>query len=102
MRVGHCRRVGGGAVGGGAAQVSSRGGNPVLRPLSCAPGNLLTYLTDREIESLNLARMAIDKKTENLSGNGVAVVLERGQQTFRVIDASGKEILRLEILEIQK
>lgn len=56
----------------------------------------------QEIESLNLAKMAIDKRVENLSANSVSVQIQKEDELFIVKDKNGEEILRLEIQEIQE
>ncbi|MFV0556562.1 MAG: competence type IV pilus minor pilin ComGE [Lactovum sp.] len=56
----------------------------------------------QEIESLNLAKMAIDKRVENLSANSVSVQIQKEEELFIVKDKNGEEILRLEIQEIQE
>lgn len=50
------------------------------------------------IEALNVGVMAFDSKQSNLHENGVSVTMIRTEKTV-VLENSGQEVLRLEILQ---
>ena len=59
-------------------------------------------IMNKRIETVNLAEMALDAKVTHLAGNGVSVDIDQSSQFFKVKDKTGKEVLKLEILEVQK
>ncbi|GAB2025622.1 hypothetical protein OfM1_16940 [Lactovum odontotermitis] len=57
---------------------------------------------NRSIENLNVAKMALDVNLPSLTANGSSINIEQNDQRLQIFDSTGKEELRLEILEIQK
>ncbi|WP_094785126.1 competence system putative prepilin ComGE [Lactococcus reticulitermitis] len=53
---------------------------------------------NQAIEVLNVGLMAFDSKQTNLRENGVSVTLTRTDKQL-VLESSGQEVLRLEILQ---
>ncbi|MDR0298652.1 MAG: hypothetical protein LBI13_00980 [Streptococcaceae bacterium] len=56
----------------------------------------------KQNEALNIAKMAMDSNQPKLTANGVSISLLEESKNVIVRDLHGKELLHLEILEIQK